>query len=73
MFFHCKPTLFKFLKFSHQKTLKFFFLTIYTKSFGEKIWKYFHSVSPGYNFGKKINGVPLKIFLIKNFFKEYDF
>ena len=39
------------------------FLPIYTKSFGGKIWKNLHSVSPGNSFGKKLNGVPLENFL----------
>ena len=48
------------------------FSSIYTKSFGGKIWKNLHSGCPGNNFGKKINGASLENFLIKkNIFKEY--
>ena len=40
---------------------------MYTKSFGGKIWKNLHSVSPGKKFGKKINGILLEHFsLTKN-------
>ena len=43
------------------------FFPIYTKSFGGKIWKNLHSVSPGNKFGKKINGVLFERFsLTKN-------
>ena len=43
------------------------FFPIYTKSFGGKIWKNLHRVSPGNKFGKKINGVLFERFsLTKN-------
>ena len=40
---------------------------IYTKSFGGKIWKNLHSVSPDNNFGKKFKMAPLKISRQKGF------
>ena len=44
------------------------FLSLYTKSFGGKISTNLHSVSPGNNFGKKINGATLEHFWVaKNF------
>ena len=36
--------------------------TIYTKTFGGKIWKNLHSVSPGNFFGKKFKSASLEIF-----------
>jgi len=39
---------------------------IYTKTFGGKIWKNLHSVSPDNNFGKKFKMASLKIFRQKN-------
>ena len=51
---------------------------IYTKSFGGKIWKNLHSVSPGNFYGKKFKMASLEISakryanntLCKNFFKK---
>ena len=40
---------------------------IYTKTFGGKIWKKLHSVSPGNFFQKNLNEVTLQnIFIAKN-------
>ena len=38
----------------------------YTKTFGGKIWKNLHSVSPGNNFGKKMKKPSLENFPVKN-------
>ena len=46
------------------------FLSIYTKSFGGKIWKNLHSVSPVTILAKKLNGEPLENILPKSFSKE---
>ena len=38
------------------------FFWLYTKSFGGKIWRNLHSVSPGNKFGKNLTGNSLNIF-----------
>ena len=44
------------------------FLPIYTKSFGGKIWRNLHSVSPGNNFcKKKLRGTPWNFSITKKF------
>ena len=46
--------------------------SIYTKSFGGKIWRNLHSVSPGNNFEHQINGVSREQFFVpKKLFEGY--